>query len=347
MKPLRLTIALLGVALALVAAGCGGGGQAVPSGAVAVVDGREITRAQLDSLLSQAKRSYEAQEQEFPKVGSPEYQSLQTQYVALLVQRAQFEQAAEELGIQITEKDIDKGVADLIDQRFDGKRKEFEKALKEQDVSEEFVRDTIRVSVLSTKVYDEVTKDVKVSDAEVRAKYTADLETTYRVPESRDVRHILIAEKDSNGQVDYGKSKTNADQIYAQLEAGADFVSLVKQRSADTASKPMGGKLTISRGQTVPEFDKKAFELKTGEISQPVKTTYGYHIIEALTNVKPVKTTPFDQVKDSIRTSLLQEKKQEVIQAWSEDLNDETTISYATGFEPPDIPSTPTETETE
>jgi parvulin-like peptidyl-prolyl isomerase len=346
MKVLRVMLAALGALLLLAAAGCGGGDEAVPSGAVALVDGTEVTRAELDSLVAQAKRSYEAQKQEFPKVGSPEYQSIQTQYVAFLVQRTQFEQAAEDLGVAITDGDIDKGVQDFIKERFNGKRKDFEKALKQQDFSEEAFRKTISVSVLSKKIYDAVTKDVKVTDAEVRANYTENI-ATYQTPESREVRHILIAEKGSNGQVDYAASKQRANDVYSQLKDGADFASLVQRYSTDTQSKPSGGKLTISRGQTVPEFDKKAFELKTDEISQPVKTTYGYHIIQALADVKPAKTTPFEQVKETIRANLVQQKKQDVMNDWVDDLNKqyEDKISYAAGFEPPDIPSTPTETE--
>ena len=96
------------------------------------------------------------------------------------------------------------------------------------------------------------------------------------------MRHILISEKDANGQVDYAKSKAEADDVYAQLKNGADFEALVKKYSTDTGSKSNGGKYTANRGQSVPEFDEAAFKLKTNEISKPVKTQFGYHIIEPL-----------------------------------------------------------------
>lgn len=326
-----------------------------------MVDGTELTRTELDSLIAQAKKSYEAQKQQFPKAGSPEYQSIQTQYVAYLVQRTQFEQAADELGISITESDIDKGVQDFIKSRFNGKRKDFEKALKAQDFPEEEFRKTIRVSVLSQKIFDRVTKDVEVTDAELRANYTENI-ASYQTAESREVRHILICVGTSSApsgatcsdlaqreQVDFPKSKVEIDRIYAQLQGGSNFASLAKQYSDDEGSKAAGGKLTISRGQTVPEFDKKAFELKTGEISRPVKTTYGYHVIQAVSKATPAKTTPYEQVKATIHTTLLQEKRQSTLNEWIDDLNKdyESKISYATGFAPPEIPSTPTETETE
>jgi len=72
----------------------------------------------------------------------------------------------------------------------------------------------------------------------------------------------------------------------------------------------------VSKGQTVPPFDKVAFSLKTGALSQPVKTQYGWHIIQALSNVKPRKTTPEKQVKDSIKQQLVQQKKNEAMTTW-------------------------------
>jgi foldase protein PrsA len=345
--PLRVTLAALAAALALLASACGGG-QSVPSGAIAVVGGSAITRSELDQWLAQAKKSYVARKQAFPKVGSPDYQSIQTQYVAVLVQQREWEQAGEDLGVTVSEQDVDKGVQKEIKDKFGGKRANLEKALKAQDFPEELYRKIIRFTVLSQKIFDEVTKDVEVTDSDIRAYYTQNI-STYQTPESRDVRHILIAEKGTNGQVDYAKSKSEADRIYDQLKGGANFVALAKQYSADEQSKATGGKLTISRGHTVPEFDKKAFELKTGEISGPVKTSYGYHLIQALTKVKPAKTTPYADVKEAIRQSILQTKRQDVMTTWAEDLTKsyKSKVTYATGFAPPDIPTTSTETATQ
>jgi parvulin-like peptidyl-prolyl isomerase len=180
----------------------------------------------------------------------------------------------------------------------------------------------------------------------VLAYYTQN-QSQYGTPESRDVRHILIAEKGADGQVDFEKSKAKADQIYAELEGGAGFASLAKANSEDPGSKDSGGKLTISRGQTVPEFDRTSFELDQGELSKPVKTQYGYHVIEAVSPVRPAKTTPLDQVKASIRATLLQQKRNEVMSAWVEDLRSEYDgkVSYAVGYEPPELPEAPTETQ--
>jgi parvulin-like peptidyl-prolyl isomerase len=343
----RITLGILVTALALVASACGGGSEGVSSGAVAEVNGTEIPKEDLDELIAQAKKGYESQKQEFPKAGTPEYQNIQTQYVAYLVELEEFRQAADELGVSVTEKDVDAAEQELIKSRFDGKRAEYEKALEAQGfTAEEYREKALEVSALSKKIFDEVTKGVKVTEPEILQYYTQN-QSQYGTPESRDVRHILIAEKDDAGKVDFEASKAKADDIYTQLQAGADFTALAKSESADPGSKNSGGKLTISRGQTVPEFDKISFELDKGETSRPVKTEYGYHVIEALSEVRKAETTPIDEVRANIRAELLQQKRNDEMQAWVEDLKQdyEGKVSYAAGYEPPELPEAPTETE--
>ena len=165
---------------------------------------------------------------------------------------------------------------------------------------------------------------MKVTDAEVE-KYYADNKAQYSQPESREVRHILV------------KTKAKADDLYAQLQAGADFAALAKQHSEDTGSKANGGKLTISKGQTVAPFDKTAFLLEKNEISKPVKTEFGFHIIQPLSATKPAKVTPLKDVKDSIKQQLEQTKKNEAMTKWVDELKKEyeDKVSYAVGFNPP------------
>ena len=91
MKPIRTLALLLAAVAVLLAAGCGGGSGDVPKGSVATVDGDEITKQELDELTSRVKLTYEANKREFPKAGSPEYQALQAQAVAFLVQRVEYE----------------------------------------------------------------------------------------------------------------------------------------------------------------------------------------------------------------------------------------------------------------
>jgi len=347
MTSARALLALLVASLALAATACGGGSDSVPSGAVAVVDGTEISKSQLDEYMDLSKKGYQRTNQAFPKAGTPEYQSVQARNLAYLVELVQLEQAAKDMGVKVTDADVDKLESQTIKSKFDGDRSEYEKALAKAGYTPEQYRKTAYTyAVLSSKIFAAVTKDVAVTDEDVLQYYTAN-QAQYGTPETRDVRHILIAEKKKDGSVDFAASKTKADSVYAQLQGGADFATLAKQLSADPGSAKVGGKLTITRGQTVPEFDKTAFELKTNEVSKPVKTTYGYHIIEPLSDTKKATVQPFEKVKAAIKTTLLQQKRNEAVQAWVEEQKKdyEGKVSYAAGYEPPAVPEAPTETQ--
>lgn len=334
MRSLRLLI-LLAAVLAVGASACGGGGGSVPKDAVAVVAGETIPTTDFDTVLAQAKKSYESNKQAFPKAGTEEYQTLKNQVVSFLVQRVEFEQKAKDLGIDVTDKQVEERLTQIKKQYFAGDQKKYEKQLADQGVTDEKVRADLRAQLVSEGLFKEVTKDVKVTDKDI-ADYYDENKATYSTPESRDVRHILV------------KTKALADDLYRQLAAGGDFTALAKKYSEDPSSKDKGGKLTIARGQTVAPFDQTAFLLKVGTVSHPVKTEYGYHLIEPLSEIKPAKQTPLKDVKESVRQQLLQTKRNEAMTAWVDDVKREyeDKVSYAVGFQPPPPPPTGTETTT-
>jgi foldase protein PrsA len=227
-------------------------------------------------------------------------------------------------------------------QYFGGNEKRYRTQLKQQGLTDPEVREDIRAQLISDGIYKKVTASDKVTDKAVYDYYKQHLTDQYTQPArtdpaSRDVRHILV------------KTKTLADRLYAQLKSGADFATLAKKYTLDTSSKATGGKLTISKGQTVAQFDKVAFALKKDEISQPVHTRFGWHVIQALSDVKPAKkvpkkVTPFSQVKSAIKAQLLSTEKSQTMQAWIEQTKKEfaSSIRYAKGYVPPSTATTTT-----
>ena len=326
MKPTRVILPVLVVLAVLVAAACGSSNdQSVPADAVAVVDGAPVTKASLDALLVRAKKSYTTQKRAFPKAGTAEYQALQTQAVAFLVQRAEYDKQAGELKITVTDKELQARIDQVKKQYFKGNQVLLDKRLKEQGYTADSFQADIRAQVLSEKIYDEVTKKgATVTDAQV-TKYYNENKAQYNVAESRDVRHILV------------KTKPEADKIYVQIKAGGDFAALAKKYSLDPGSKANGGKLTITRGQTVAPFDKAAFLLTTNQVSRPVKTQFGYHVIQPVSAVRPAKTTPLKDVTAQIKAQLQEKAKNDAITKWTADIKKtyESKIAYATGFAPP------------
>lgn len=336
----RLAIASLFVVPALLAAGCGGG-DSVPANAVAVVDGTEIPRADLDALFDRARLSFTSQQREFPKAGTPEYQSLQAQAVAFLVQQVQYEQEADRLGIEITEADVDKKLKEVLDQPFfKGDEKKLATELKTQGYTAETFRADLRALAVRDKLVESLTKSAEIDATAIQKAYEDAKVTKYTVPESREVRHILLAERRPDGSIDYTKSKALAEDVYGQLESGADFAALAKKYSQDTGTKEDGGKYTALRGQTVGPFDATAFNLRLGVFSHPVKTEFGYHIIVPIGAIKPGSVTPLAKVRKEIEDELRSAKTNEVLTEWAAEIRKkyEGKVSYAPGFEPPATP---------
>ena len=327
---IRLIAVFTALALGVAAAGCGGGDDDdseaadVPADAIAVVGDRAIPKSEYDRLLSQAQATYEARKQEFPEAGTPEFAQLRNALVRSLVEQAQFEIAAEERGITVTDEELDKRLDELKQQFFEGDEAAYKAELEKQGLTEEQVLKDLRTRMLSEKLFEEVTTEVEVTDEDIQAYYDEN-KSQFEQPASREVRHILV------------KTKAKADQIHRQLEGGADFAKLAKEFSEDTGSAKEGGKFTAQKGATVAPFDKVAFELKTGELSEPVKTQFGWHIIEAVDDVVDASTQELADVKEQISTTLLEEKKNTRINEWVQELQKRFAdqIAYAPGFEPP------------
>lgn len=331
---LRTIALLLALALAVAASACGGSaeeGPEVPEGAIAVVGDREIPKTEFDRLIAQAEKNFEAQEQEFPQAGTPEYEALKSAIVRSLVEQAQWELKAEEMGVEVTDEEVDERLTELKEQYFEGDEARYEEEIEKQGLTDERVREDIRTRLLSEKIYETVTEQVTITDEELVAYYEEN-EEQFAQPESREVRHILV------------EKKARADAIHQQIRRGGNFAGLAKRFSQDEASAADGGELTAVKGRTVAPFDEFVFDAETGQVSRPIKTEFGWHVIEVLSAVKPESVTPLADVEDQIRQTLLRQKQNEAMQTWVNDLKSEFEgeIAYAPGFRP--APE-PTETE--
>jgi parvulin-like peptidyl-prolyl isomerase len=339
MRHIRVSLLLpVVVAAAVAAAGCGGGGNSVPSDSVAQVGDVTITQDQYNNLIDRAKQSYKTQGQPFPKESSPDFGRIRDQAVQFLVQRAEFAQQAADMSVTVTDKDVDNRLAQIKKTYFKGSQQAYEKQLKSQHLTEEEVRADLKDQLISQKLFDKVTADVKVPPKDVEKYYNSNKQQ-YEQAESRTVRHILISVCGPNapGGVkcrSKAKAKAFAEQLFQELKNGANFAQLAKKYSQDPGSASQGGKLTITRGQTVAPFDQTAFTLGIGTFSAPIETQYGYHIIMPISAVKPASRTPLSQVRQAIEQQLLQQKKQEKMATFVNGLNKKYHPKYADGYAP-------------
>ncbi len=320
----RLFIVVCLALLTGVLAACGGGGtKTVPNDSVALVNGDSITKVQFNGLMDATAKVAKVNKQPPPKAGTAAYKATQDRVMAFLVQLDEFTQKGKALGVDITDKQVEAQLTKVKKQYFGGNEAKFEKGLAAQGLTVEIYRLEWRSQLLSQAIYTKVTKNVKVTPAAVQLYYTTH-KSSYTTAASRDVRHILV------------NSKSLAEQLETQLKGGADFSTLAKKYSKDPSSAKVGGKLTITKGETVPQFDKVAFSLKTGATSPPVHTQYGWHIIEALSAIRPAKVTPLASVRQSIESTLLGSKKSDAMNAWVNGVKKDydKTVVYAAGYTP-------------
>lgn len=158
----------------------------------------------------------------------------------------------------------------------------------------------------------EVEQKVTVSDADAKTFYDGNKDK-FKESEKIKISHILV------------DTEPEAKDILAKLKGGADFATLAKEKSK-CPSKDKGGDLGfVAKGQTVPEFEKAAFALKPGQLSDVVKSQFGYHIIK-VTEIQPEKELSFDEVKDQLKQMLLSQKQKERFDSLLKELKDRNKV---------------------
>lgn len=183
-----------------------------------------------------------------------------------------------------------------------------EEAKKQVDAAKEQMGDKFEVALeqVGLKNENELKEKMKPEIAlekAIRATVTdKDVKDNHK-PEMK-VSHILV------------KDEKTAKEVKEKINNGEDFTALAKQYSEDTGSKEQGGEIAgFAPGQTVKEFEEAAYKLDAGQVSEPIKTSYGYHIIK-VTDKKELK--PFDEVKDTIRKDLEQQRLQDATGKWKQ-----------------------------
>jgi peptidyl-prolyl cis-trans isomerase D len=165
-----------------------------------------------------------------------------------------------------------------------------------------------------------------VTNQQVEAYYQQH-EKDFQVPEEVKVRHILIkVDKGADAKTD-AAAKAKAEGLLKQIKGGADFAALAQANSDDPGSKEQGGELgMIQRGVTVPPFEKAAFSLQPGQISDVVKTDFGYHIIK-VEEKETAHLKPLDEVKAQILATLTRQQEADQEAAFAQQLATEASKS--------------------
>ncbi|MEG2354007.1 MAG: peptidylprolyl isomerase [Clostridium sp.] len=170
----------------------------------------------------------------------------------------------------------------------------------------------VKANVLKQYALRKVLNDVKVADADVENYYNENKDM-YVQPEMAKASHILV------------DNEEKASELLAKIREGASFEELAEENSSCPSSQSGGDLGEFARGSMVPEFEEMAFSMNVGDVSEPVKTQFGYHLIK-LVDKKTSTAKSFEEVKDAVANQLLGMKQQEAYMAKTTELKAKADI---------------------
>lgn len=269
--------------------------------AAAVAAGQKITIQEVSDGLEEFKKTEEYQR--LAQQGNIEAIERQVQqaYLSDLIRRAVLQPEAEELGVEVSDDEVAEQI-DAIKEDF-GSENAFQEGLKERGLDEARLEQIIHDNILEEKLRAEVTEGSLPSDEEVQAFYEDNL-ADYTSTRSQ---HILVDEKALAEQI--------AQRLQETPEKRLDdlFEQLAREHSTDKGSAKDGGDLGFTdAGELVEEYETAAAALTIGDVSDPVKSQFGYHIIRVLER----QVTPLDDVATAIADQMGEGAEEDAWQNW-------------------------------
>jgi foldase protein PrsA len=333
-KAVRLSMALFAlVAVAAIAAGCGGGSSAsIPGNAIATVDGNSVSKQEFSHWLGIVARSsgtqnatvpdppnytkcVAAKRKSTPKPGKgqpkvtdaqlktqcqTEYNSLRDQVVGLLVTYRWVQGEAKDRKVTVSDADVQKSFQTQKKQSFP-KEADYQKFLKQSGQTQQDILLRVKIDLLFSKIRDQVIKGKdKVSDAQVQSFYNKN-KSRFSTPETRDLQIVLT------------KNQAQANKAKQAIQKGQPWAKVAKQYSIDQASKAQGGKLANqAKGSLEKSLDAAVFSAKKGALTGPVKTQFGYYVFQ-VTKITPASQQTLAQTKETIKNLLKSQNQQKAL----------------------------------
>jgi foldase protein PrsA len=225
-----------------------------------------------------------------------------------MVQETLIMQYAKSNNISVTDQEI----SDREDQlKANFPNGSWDEMLKARGLSEDDVKQALREQIILDKA---LAKQVTITPAQIKSYFDKN-SSAYDKPETVQARHVLVA------------NLATADKVEAALKGGQDFAAVAKQYSIDPGSKDKGGDLgTFRRGQMVPAFDKVAFTQAVNVISPPVKSQFGYHIIQVEAHTPAQKAT-LASATPRIEETLRQQQEAPLIQPFLQNLQSKAQVT--------------------
>lgn len=289
--------------------------EAIQKTVYATVGDEKITKADMDeemkATIDQLKQQYGDDYANNEKI-KDQLKQMKVQYLNAMVNEKLMLKNAESVGVTPTDDELNEYADKQIEQLKQAypDDAQLQQVLEANGFTEDSYKDYAKKQYKLQKVQEAITADVEVTDDDAKAYYDENKDSQYTVGAGANAAHILIAEKGSDGNIDFDASLAKANEVKAKLDAGADFAQLASEYGTD-GTKDKGGDLgfvAYNQANYDQDFLAGFKQLSEGQISYPIKSQFGYHIIKA-TGIKDEVVTPFDDVKEQIKSQLLQQQQ--------------------------------------
>jgi peptidyl-prolyl cis-trans isomerase C len=304
------------------------------------VNGVDITEEQLQQALQpQLARMAQQNQKLSPAIQQTIEKQLRQQILDQLIIRQLLEEKAKEANIVFSDEEVNDQIKKLLTMQGSSMSlEEFEKKTAESGKSFDEIKQQVERGMVYQKIVDsQWMGKVDVTEEEAK-RYYEENPALFVTKEQVRASHILInpeelkdAGSDPNQQKE--KAKAKAEELLKQIKDGADFAALAKANSHCPSSAKGGDLGFFDRGRMVAPFEKAAFALEPGQVSDIVETRFGYHIIK-VTDRKEAGTTSFEQAEDGLIKRLSQQKQAELTNKYIDSLKAAANIIYPPGKEP-------------
>ena len=303
------------------------------------VNGVDITEAELQKLLKpQLEKMAQRAKKLPPSIAQSLEKQIRQQILDQIIIRRLLDEKVKEANIVITEEELASQFTKVAAaQKPPLSLDEFKTKLAEYGQNFDEVTEQVRKEMTYQKVVEAQWGDkINITEEDAK-KYYDENPTKFEVKEQIRASHILIIPDTTDSEADPNQAKAEAKAkiqgLLEQIKGGADFAELAKANS-DGPSAAQGGDLKFfPRGKMAAPFEKAAFELEVGKVSDIVETRFGYHIIK-VTDHKDAGVTSFEQAKNSLIRQLTQRKQAEIANKYIESLKAAANIVYPPGKEP-------------
>lgn len=297
-----------------------GSAPASQAGPAAVVEGEEISMKRYNEVVNYLQFQYMQQGQ---RLQGAQLEQVKEQSLELLINQEVLYQVAKNAGYSADEALVQQQLEQLKAQS--GGEEQFQQGLAQRNMSLQELKKDLRKRVVWQQYLEkEFETKIDIGDADAKVFYEENPDY-FTEQEQVETKHIIIQVDEDAPEDKVAEARKKIEEVQEELERGGDFEELAREYSEGPSSKDGGSLGFIQRGQMVPPFEKTAFSLGTGEVSDIIRTQFGFHIVK-VTERKEEQLSPFEEVKSDIVNHLKTVRMDEEVQVLLEKKKKEMDI---------------------